>query len=143
MCWYNFYETFYHLEDKGSLNPLNEVDLFCLHYVFLPHINKTLQEFTECWNNHNLSSEHNFTPNQRILPSTPQMLHSSGNSNDQQQMDVEEEVAMPRVQFKPCYDLLSLLNTPLQPTNGFAYNLCGLAVQVLGRNLALNCINCI
>ena len=62
-----FYETFYHLEDKGSLNPLNEVDLLCLHYVFLPRINKTLQEFTECWNNHKFSSEHNLTPNQLFI----------------------------------------------------------------------------
>ena len=150
-----FYEIFYQLEDKGSLNPLNEVDLFCLHYVFLPRINKTLQEFIECWNNHNLSSEHNLTPNQlfirgaiqqNMLPSTPQMLHSSGNSSDQQQLDVEEEVAVPRMHFKPCDDLLSLLSTqidPLQPTDGFAYNLYDLAVQVVGTHLALNCTNCI
>ena len=44
-----------------------------------------------------LSSEHNLTPNQlfirgaiqqNMLPSTPQMLHSSGNSSDQQQLDI-------------------------------------------------------
>ena len=73
------------------------------------------------------------------------MLHSSGNSNDQQQVDVEEEV-VPRITFKPCDDLLSLLNTqidPLQPTDGFAYNLCDLSVQVVGMHLALDCTNCI
>ena len=149
-----FYETFYHLEDRGTLNPLNEVDLFCLHYVFLPRINKALQQFTECWNNHNISSEHNFTPNQlfirgairqNMLPSTPQILHSSGSTHDLQQLEVEE-VAVPRMQFKPCDNLLTLLNTqvdPLQPSNGFAYNLYDLAVQVVGTHLAVNCNNCI
>ena len=39
--------TFIELEDSTKLNPLNEVDLFCLHYVFLPRINDTLQTFVE------------------------------------------------------------------------------------------------
>jgi len=149
-----FYEIFYHLEDRGCLNPLNEVDLFCLHYVFLPHINKTLQEFIECWNNHNLSSEQNLTPNQpfirgaiqqNMIPNTPQMLHSSGSS--QHQMDAEEEVTVPRMQFKPCDELLTLLLNrqinPLQPTDGFTYNLYDLTVQIVGNHLSLNCTNCI
>ena len=61
-----FHEVFYNLEERGCLNTLNEVDLFCLHYVFLSQINKTLKEFSECWN-HSVSSEHNFTPNQMII----------------------------------------------------------------------------
>ena len=30
-----FRDTFCKLEDDGYLDPLNEVDLFCLHFVFL------------------------------------------------------------------------------------------------------------
>ena len=59
--------TFIELEDSTKLDPLNEVDLFCLHYVFLPHINDTLQTFVESWNNHSLSTENNFIPNQLFI----------------------------------------------------------------------------
>ena len=59
-----FYEVFYKLESENQLDPLNETDLFCLHFVFLPRINKTLTEFIDTWNNHPLSTEHNSTPNQ-------------------------------------------------------------------------------
>ena len=34
-----FYDTFYSLEQEGKLDPLNEIDLFCLHYIYLPRIN--------------------------------------------------------------------------------------------------------
>ena len=44
------------------MDPENETDLFCLHYIFIPRINKSLEQFTEAWNNHPLSSEHNRSP---------------------------------------------------------------------------------
>ena len=59
-----FYETFKQLENDGCLDCLNEVDMFCLHYIFLPCINTVLKEFTEFWNNHSVSTEKNLTPNQ-------------------------------------------------------------------------------
>ena len=80
-----------------------------------------------------------------MIPNTPQMLHSSGSS--QHQMDAEEEVTVPRMQFKPCDELLTLLLNrqinPLQPTDGFTYNLYDLTVQIVGNHLSLNCTNCI
>ena len=33
-----------------------ELHLFCLHYVYLPHINRALTEFTEQWNHHPVST---------------------------------------------------------------------------------------
>ena len=33
---------FYQLEQEGSLEPLNETDIYCLHYIFVPRINKVL-----------------------------------------------------------------------------------------------------
>lgn len=53
-----FHNTFKDLEQDGHLDPLNEVDMYCLHYVYI------LASFIESWNNHSLSSEHNLTPNQ-------------------------------------------------------------------------------
>ena len=63
-----FYEIFCELEVRGQLDPLNEVDLFCLHWVYLPKLNNNcLQRFTQSWNNHPLSSERNQTPSQLFI----------------------------------------------------------------------------
>ena len=59
-----FSDIFQSLERGGTLDPTNEVDLYCLHHVFLPRINKSLAEFQESWNNHALSSEGRMTPYQ-------------------------------------------------------------------------------
>ena len=42
----------------------NEQDLFCLHYVFLPRINNSLNLFHSAWNNHRMRMEGNKSPNQ-------------------------------------------------------------------------------
>ena len=57
-----FTTTFRSLESNENIDALNEVDLYCLYYVFLPRINKSLLEFQECWNNHVLSCEGNKSP---------------------------------------------------------------------------------
>ena len=44
-----------------TVKGLNEVDMFCLHTVFLPRISNTLDSFVVCWNNHPLSTSHNMT----------------------------------------------------------------------------------
>lgn len=50
------------MEDEGILNADNDTDIFCLHYVFIPRINKSLSSYREAWNNHPLSSEGNRSP---------------------------------------------------------------------------------
>ena len=62
-----FADTFRMLEAEGKLNSLNEVDIFCLHYVYKPRINSTLQSFVESWNNHSMSSEGSLTPTQLYI----------------------------------------------------------------------------
>ena len=62
-----FYNTFYSLEGENKLDPNNEIDLYCLHYVYLPRINLALQSFIESWNNHPVSTEGNLTPNQLFV----------------------------------------------------------------------------
>ena len=57
----HFSDTFRMLEDDGKLDSLNEVDLYCLHYIYLPRINSALQAFVESWNNHSISTERNHT----------------------------------------------------------------------------------
>lgn len=59
-----FYVMFHTFEDRGLLDPDNELDMCCLHAVYLPRINYLLTEFTNMWNNHKLRTEGNRTPNQ-------------------------------------------------------------------------------
>ena len=55
---------FNYLEEIGILNPNNNVYMFCLHYVFLPRINQSLEKWKSVWNKHKISSENNLTPEQ-------------------------------------------------------------------------------
>ena len=57
-----FKMTFYSLERQGLLDPSNCTDLFCLHYVFLPRLNKSLSQFIAAHNNHTVSTEENKSP---------------------------------------------------------------------------------
>ena len=41
-------------ETQGILNPDSEMDLYCLHIVYLPLINEFIREFVNMWNNHDL-----------------------------------------------------------------------------------------
>lgn len=68
--WRDVYEAvtstyvamFTELENQNVLDPLNDTDLFCLHYIFLPRINASLHSFQMAWNNHPLSTENNRSP---------------------------------------------------------------------------------
>ena len=57
-----YLRVFRELEDTSALDSENEVDLFCLHYVFIPRVNKSLQSFLTGWNHHGLSTENNLSP---------------------------------------------------------------------------------
>ena len=50
------------MEHDNILDPMNDRELFCLHYVFLPRINKSLEEFVAQMNNRPLSTERNLSP---------------------------------------------------------------------------------
>ena len=63
-CTVLFYDLFNHnvMENTLILDPSNEILIFCLHYVYLPRINESLQMFTDGWNNHPMSSQNNLSP---------------------------------------------------------------------------------
>ena len=61
-CLSSFYHLFYSLEGNGILNPNDDVDLFCLHYVFLPRINSQLETFRQAYSRHRLRTENNRSP---------------------------------------------------------------------------------
>lgn len=59
-----YHDLFYHMEDLELLDPVNEYHLFSLHYVYIPRINRHLQDWALGWLGHPLSSEGNYTPMQ-------------------------------------------------------------------------------
>ena len=61
-CTSFFYHVFMFLEDEGYLDISKEMHLFALHYVYLPRVNCHLQEFSNGWERHPISTEHNKSP---------------------------------------------------------------------------------
>lgn len=57
-----FAKTFNELEDSGLLDPLVDLHIFALHYVYIPRINAALKEFKEQWNHHGLRTERSLSP---------------------------------------------------------------------------------
>ena len=72
-----YYRLFYFLESQQLLDPLNEIHLYALHYVYLPRIGRALDIFREGWNHHSIRTENNVTPHQLYARGTLSM-HSSG-----------------------------------------------------------------
>ncbi|XP_070533302.1 uncharacterized protein [Ptychodera flava] len=69
-CCVEYYrDVFMQMECQGLLNPDNPIDIFCLHYVYLPRINYSLTVFRQGWNEHRLQTERNLSPNQLWLQS--------------------------------------------------------------------------
>ncbi len=63
-CVSIYYEIFCSLEEDGMLDSDNTLDLYSLHYVYLPRINHHLQEFQMSYAHHRLRTERNQTPYQ-------------------------------------------------------------------------------
>ena len=59
------------------MNPNDDIDIYALHYVYIPRVNRSLSAFKEGWNNHGLRTEHGQTPHQLFVAGTLQ-LHQSG-----------------------------------------------------------------
>ena len=64
-----YHELFSSMEATGVLDPDNEVDLYVLHCVLMPRINKSLGEFTRAWNIYPVQTEKNWSPRQIMINS--------------------------------------------------------------------------
>ncbi len=61
-CTFLFYFLFRNMEIMNLLDPTNEVDLFCLHYIYTPIINRSLQLFCNGYSRHTISTAGNRSP---------------------------------------------------------------------------------
>ena len=140
-----FHDTFKLLEADGKLDPLNEVDVYCLHYVYIPRIQQTLDSFVESWNNHAISTENNFTPNQLyirgaleydMLPYYPSTSQLANHSNPFLHPS-RDRVPVPRINFSPCLHLTASIGhiDPLQSTHDFGECLYLETVSLVGTHL--------
>lgn len=99
-----YYRLFYHLEYHDMLNPVNEVHLFALQYIYLPRINRSLQSFSSGWNSHSLRTEHAHSP-QQLFTAGLLLMQRSGltafdffDPIDENQYGVDEEGMVPDVE---------------------------------------------
>jgi hypothetical protein len=65
------------MESNGNLDPNDDIQLWCLHLVFIPVINKHISSWQEAWVQHPLRSERNKTPMQLWIEG----LHSISGTN--------------------------------------------------------------
>ena len=66
----SYYRLFYHLERCGILDPLNLIHLFSLHFIYLPCINRSLEQFIKGWNNHPIRTCKGMSPLQMYTKGT-------------------------------------------------------------------------
>lgn len=77
-----YYRLFYFLEQHNLLNPINDVHIFSLHYVYLPRINQALQEFVQSWNHHGMRTEQGQTPHQLFTSGSLQLQNAGSTALD-------------------------------------------------------------
>ena len=82
-----YYRLFYFMEQQGILDPLNEVQLFALQYVYLPRINRALKTFEEGWNDHGIRTAQHHSPRHLFVQGCMQLQHSGLTA-----MDIFEQV---------------------------------------------------
>ena len=71
-----FYRLFYFLEHHGHLDPISDTHLYALHYVYLPRVNRALQQFHQAWKHHGVRTEGGRTPNQLFTAGSLRLRNS-------------------------------------------------------------------
>ena len=63
----HYVKLFNDMEDNGLLDPMNEEHIFCLHFFYIPRLQRALNEFVFQWNSHPVSTESNLSPEQLFI----------------------------------------------------------------------------
>ena len=143
-----FYCLFYFLEQHGLLDPLNEVHLFALHYVYMPRLNQALKTFQDGWNHHGIRTANHNSPEQLFVRGALQ-LHSSGLvaldffqdvgedygiSSDDPIASSEVAVTIPEERYtlsRANFDQLQATVNPLHESDNYGVDLYQSALQYL------------
>ena len=140
-------DLFRDMEQEQILDPLNESDIYTLHYIFIPRINRSIAEFKESWNLHPLLSEGSLSPYQLFFEGARHNCTDTSNSalNPLPNLDEDRDrVLVPRMNFTPCSSLIRLINTvdPLQASTDNGLVLYRRAIYIVGQHLHSLCNQC-
>ncbi|CAB3999437.1 uncharacterized protein LOC110247927 [Paramuricea clavata] len=98
---------FYFMEENHILDPLNEIHLYALHYIYLPRISRSIEEFTLAWNNHPVRTENCRSPIQiwvdgfyQHASSCQRAVQTALNQNDIdfEQYGIDDDGPLPELQ---------------------------------------------
>ena len=90
----HFQNVFYFLEDNQLFDPLNELHLFCLHFVYLPRINRALNEMERDWAHHPISTANNRSPYQIWYYGMTRLMQIDPESAEQAMVNAWDEYGM-------------------------------------------------
>ena len=115
LCGWSILSDFSGVGREPRADPLSELDLYCLHYVYLPRINQPLTEFKDSWNEHAISTEGNMTPHQLffeginyIVTNYPRDFQLSSVTVDVASM-AGDRVEVIRNSYHPCTAIMAQL----------------------------------
>ncbi len=149
-----YYRLFYYLESLSLLDPINEFHLYCLHYVYLPRINKSIEQFQSGWNHHGIRTAGNMSPHQIFTTGALQLQHSGLRGLDFFQ-SVDESYGIEEIGLPTCEaghqdvsslqfhllneDLLHLQErvNPVQDSQSYGIDLYIMTLQFVGE-----CVRC-
>jgi hypothetical protein len=95
-----YYNIFQYLHHEKGYNFARPVEQFCLHFLFLPRINESMDECRRSWNIHKISTMGNYRPEQLLElgkeqsganPVSFEAYHSSDDDDDDDDDEEEEE----------------------------------------------------
>ena len=146
-----FREKFQSLELQEILDVDNDIDLFCLHEVFIDHINHSLSSFVNSWNNHPLTTEHNQTPVQLFHIRYNLDSDSSDDNNVQPQsqqqsstsLQTTSHVSIPNLSYDPCLSLHTQVKVLIsQASTQQACDVYKQVVLAVGQHITGGCLQC-
>jgi hypothetical protein len=76
-CTYLYYEVFSHFDSRGLLDAGNDLHIELLHFVFLPRIQRSLDQWAKAWNKHPMSTMHGRSPLSTWFSSLQDQLQST------------------------------------------------------------------
>jgi len=143
-----YYRLFYYLEHLGLLNPLSDVHLSALHYVYLKRINRSLSIFKEGWNHHRIRTE-GYSPYQLFARGvitqvnwTLDYVDEDFGIDDDNPMPEEdgEAVSIPETRLDLSADGRARLNQidPLQESNNYGINIYQEAIEIIMQDMQNN-----
>ena len=144
-----FRQEFFSLEQEEILDGENDVNLFCLHEVFIDRINNSLMGFVNSWSNYPLTTEHNHTPLQ--LFHIRSSLDSESSEDDMQpqsqqrytSLQTTSHVNVPNLSFNPCLSLHTQVKVMvLQTSAQQGSDVYRQVVLAVGQRITSGCLQC-